>query len=257
MNTTKNHHATIFTTPHRLHFLITGRCTYDALLEATYKPYLAGATVPVELASFEIEERDMNGRKVRFGEFTGEDGAILWHDEFSTVADATTALLEELRSMSEQIAGHVSVLATAAAETVVRSLKTGAPDHSVTYDAEEEKCSPRVAPPNGVEEDGERLDAQDLHTSLRRELALLNRTLRKRFAARRRVELAAVLDSTGGVAFSWMHLNRKAREALCSAGGKVLGIDLAHPPYFRLERSAFSFVRHLNKQLAQDELRPC
>lgn len=249
MNTTKNHHAAIFTTPHQLHFLITTRCTYDAFCDSTYKPYLTKGTVPLEMASFQIEEHDMNGRKVRFGEFTGEDGAILWHDEFSTVADATTALLEKLQSMSEEIAGHVRVLATVAAESVARSLKAETSDHSATSGAEEKECSPRAESLAAAREGEEHLDAPQLLTLIQQEVALLNRTLRRRFAARRRVELAACMDD--GLAFSWAHLNRKAREAVGAAARRINGSDTA--PICPDLRDAFSFVRELNEQLTPDD----
>lgn len=249
MNTTKNHHAALFTTPHQLHFLITARCTYDAFWSSTYKPYLTEGTVPLEMASFEIQWRDMNGRKIPVGEYTGEDGAILWHDEFSTVADATTALLEKLRSMSEQIAERVSVLAATAAESVARSLGAEVPDHSVSYGAEEGKCSPRVESLAVAREDDEHLDAPQLLTLIQQEVALLNRTLRRRFAARRRVELAACMDD--GLAFSWAHLNRKAREAVGAAARRVNGSDSA--PICSDLRDALSFVRELNEQLAHDD----
>lgn len=250
MNTTKNHHAAIFTTPHRLHFLITTRCTYDAFSDATYKPYLTEGTVPLEMASFELEWRDLNGRKIPVGEHTGEDGTILWHDEFSTVTDATRALLERLRSIATQVDEHVNVLATAVAAAATHSLNTTAPDAPVA-DADVKKCSPRVAPPTAVEEDDERRDAQSLLASIGRELTLLNRILRKRFAARRRVELAAVLASPNGLAFSWMHLNRKARDAIGAAARRISGSDLA--PCCRDPRDALAFVRELNKQLALDD----
>lgn len=248
MNTTKNHHAAIFTTPHQLHFLITGKCTFDTFHGAIYKPYLLEETVPLEMASFQTEEHDMNGRQIRFGEHTGEDGAILWHDEFSTVADASVALLEELRSVSEQIA-QVSVLATAAAETLARSPRAEAPDDSVTYGAEEKKCSPRVESLAVAREDQERLDAPQLLTLIRQEVALLNRTLRRRFAARRRVELAAYMDN--GLAFSWAHLNRKARDAVGAAAQRINGSDIE--PICTDLRDALAFVRGLNEQLAQDD----
>lgn len=84
---------------------------------------------------------------------------------------------------------------------------------------------------------------------IRRELALLNRTLRRRFAARKRVELGAYMDD--GLAFSWAHLNRKAREAVGAAARRINGSDI--PPIFENMRDALAFVRGLNSQFAQDE----
>jgi hypothetical protein len=234
MNTTKNHHAAIFTTPHQLHFLITTKCTYDAFWDATYKPYLTEGTVPLEMASFEIEWRDMNGRRIPVGEFTGEDGAILWHDEFSTVADATTAMLEKLQSMSEQIAGHISVLARAATATVPRSLKAEAPDHSATYDANEKS-------PLAYLDDSAEFVLQELNR--------LHRVLRKSFGARKKI-LWDDWSEHGVISFYWGDLNRKAREGVAAAariytGDAQLrvGVELSDLP------SALEFLRSVNAQL--------
>lgn len=142
MNTTKKHHAAIFTTPDQLHFLITGECTFDTFCDAIYKPYLIEETVPLEMASFQAEDHDINGRNVRFGEYTGEDGAILWHDEFSTVADATTAMADELRSMLGQIDRLANVLVPAPVGAAANSLEAKPADEAEGGTSGEESCAP-------------------------------------------------------------------------------------------------------------------
>jgi hypothetical protein len=54
-----------------------------------------------------------------------------------------------------------------------------------------------------------------------------------------------------GLAFSWAHLNRKAREAVGAATRRINGSDIA--PIFENMRDALAFVRGLNSQFAQDE----
>lgn len=103
MNDKEKYHAAIFTTAEgNLHFLITSRCTYDDASQTVYKPHLMDKSVSLALASFPVTEHVMNGRELSFGQSTGEDGSVIWRDEFDTMAVAFAGLWDSMAFLREQ-----------------------------------------------------------------------------------------------------------------------------------------------------------